>query len=244
MPSPLTAFRATQVTAQVYWLQVWLAFAAEAQARQYLHYYDTIKRARPLTADGAPKSSARELTELLAMLGPGAWRAPAFFDGVGALAHTRTPPPPPVWRRQARSRSSSQRRSPTTSPSCTETCSFRRATWCALRLGPPSRLRCPAGRVVLVTGRRQSTSARSPHLPSPQTCGVGVGQAALTKALTRCLEAAEEAAEDDVQGRMAIALLDLPMAWENGAPAMCCNTRMGLLWERMKVRCARRAACQ
>ena len=94
MPSPLTAFRATQVTAQVYWLQVWLAFAAEAQARQYLHYYDTIKRARPLTADGAPKSSARELTELLAMLGPGAWRAPAFFDGVGALAHTRTPPPP------------------------------------------------------------------------------------------------------------------------------------------------------
>ena len=126
---PRTPPPPTQVAEQVYWLQVWLAFTAEAQARHYLHYYDTIKHARGLTSDGAPNSSARELMELLAVLGPGAWRVPAFFsDGRGV--GTRTPRP--FWHRQARSRSSSQRRSPTTSPSCTQTCSFLRATGCAL----------------------------------------------------------------------------------------------------------------
>jgi hypothetical protein len=60
-----------QVDAQVLWLRVTLAFAAEALAEAYLKYHEAIDKCVALTTNGAPRSTSPALTELLAGRGAG-----------------------------------------------------------------------------------------------------------------------------------------------------------------------------
>ena len=91
--------------------------------------------------------------------------------------------------------------------------------------------------VASSSARRTNTPSPRSHLSSPQTCGVGVGQDGLRRALHVHLVRVEKSPPDDEQAREAIALFCLPMEGVGGGAPLCSNDRTSTLWREAEVRC-------